>query len=271
VVCAFVDDSGSWMRGHVIEIMQLTRLFCLNNLYKVNGCYFLSNEVDSQPIDGIVDILLAQTGEDSWVTISIKLVDLPCGNWIQINIETLEAKVLTFLWKDPGKILYNGNNLHDENSPIGISRSNEELYQPYSDRTQDDSSEYLHEISCKSDSSYPSSELSEPRSKPILIACCQHLGSEPVLPYLSPAVTDKNLPLGANFASAGIGILNDTGFQFAMPGHRAMMKHQTEEKDERKLHHHTTNTNLNKGTGIGEYVWKDVTMLKATLLEIRAN
>ncbi|KAK9063067.1 hypothetical protein SSX86_016937 [Deinandra increscens subsp. villosa] len=43
----------------------------------------------------------------------------------------------------------------------------------------------------------------------------EHLGSEPVLPYLSPEMTDKKLLMGANFASAGIGILNDTGFQFA--------------------------------------------------------
>ncbi|GJU54705.1 hypothetical protein Tco_1228419 [Tanacetum coccineum] len=32
-----------------------------------------------------------------------------------------------------------------------------------------------------------------------------------------------------------------------------------------------TNANLNKGPRIGEYVWKDVTMLKATLLETRAK
>nr|GEV00792.1 phosphoinositide phosphatase SAC2-like isoform X1 [Tanacetum cinerariifolium] len=54
-----------------------------------------------------------------------------------------------------GNILYDGNNLCDENSPIGITQSNEELEQPYSDRTQGDSSESLHEISCESDSSYP--------------------------------------------------------------------------------------------------------------------
>nr|GEU89076.1 lipoamide acyltransferase component of branched-chain alpha-keto acid dehydrogenase complex, mitochondrial [Tanacetum cinerariifolium] len=35
----------------------------LNNLYNVNGRYFSSSAVDSQPIDGIVDIPLAQTGE----------------------------------------------------------------------------------------------------------------------------------------------------------------------------------------------------------------
>ena len=34
------------------------------------------------------------------------------------------------------------------------------------------------------------------------------------LPYLSPQLTGENLLVGANFASAGIGILNDTGIQF---------------------------------------------------------
>ncbi|PWA86278.1 2-oxoacid dehydrogenases acyltransferase family protein [Artemisia annua] len=35
----------------------------LNNLYNVNGRYFSNSAVDSQPIDGIVDIPLAQTDE----------------------------------------------------------------------------------------------------------------------------------------------------------------------------------------------------------------
>ncbi|GJS89417.1 lipoamide acyltransferase component of branched-chain alpha-keto acid dehydrogenase complex, mitochondrial [Tanacetum coccineum] len=35
----------------------------LNNLYNVNGRYFSSSAVDNQPIDGIVDVPLAQTGE----------------------------------------------------------------------------------------------------------------------------------------------------------------------------------------------------------------
>ncbi|KAG6738384.1 hypothetical protein POTOM_058000 [Populus tomentosa] len=42
----------------------------------------------------------------------------------------------------------------------------------------------------------------------------QQLGSEPSLPYLSPELTGERLLVGANFASAGIGILNDTGIQF---------------------------------------------------------
>ncbi|CAN0892764.1 GDSL esterase/lipase At5g33370 [Linum grandiflorum] len=38
--------------------------------------------------------------------------------------------------------------------------------------------------------------------------------AEPPLPYLSPELTGQRLLNGANFASAGIGILNDTGVQF---------------------------------------------------------
>ncbi|CAL5031129.1 unnamed protein product [Urochloa decumbens] len=42
----------------------------------------------------------------------------------------------------------------------------------------------------------------------------EHLGSEPALPYLSPYLRGDKLLVGANFASAGVGILNDTGIQF---------------------------------------------------------
>ncbi|KAK4774314.1 hypothetical protein SAY86_009249 [Trapa natans] len=42
----------------------------------------------------------------------------------------------------------------------------------------------------------------------------QSLGAEPTLPYLSPELRGLRLLVGANFASAGIGILNDTGVQF---------------------------------------------------------
>ncbi|XP_021675814.2 GDSL esterase/lipase At5g33370-like isoform X2 [Hevea brasiliensis] len=42
----------------------------------------------------------------------------------------------------------------------------------------------------------------------------QEIGSEFLLPYLSPQLTGNKLLVGANFASAGIGILNDTGIQF---------------------------------------------------------
>ncbi|KAL6345158.1 hypothetical protein AAG906_013642 [Vitis piasezkii] len=42
----------------------------------------------------------------------------------------------------------------------------------------------------------------------------QTIKSEPTLPYLSPQLTGEKLLVGANFASAGIGILNDTGIQF---------------------------------------------------------
>ncbi|VFQ92645.1 unnamed protein product [Cuscuta campestris] len=43
---------------------------------------------------------------------------------------------------------------------------------------------------------------------------CERLGLAVVEPYLSPALTGERLLDGANFASAGVGILNDTGFQF---------------------------------------------------------
>ncbi|KAF8017895.1 hypothetical protein BT93_H2953 [Corymbia citriodora subsp. variegata] len=42
----------------------------------------------------------------------------------------------------------------------------------------------------------------------------EQIGSEPSLPYLSPELRGRRLLVGANFASAGIGILNDTGVQF---------------------------------------------------------
>ncbi|THU47699.1 hypothetical protein C4D60_Mb09t18380 [Musa balbisiana] len=44
----------------------------------------------------------------------------------------------------------------------------------------------------------------------------EHLGAEPTLPYLSPDLQGEKLLVGANFASAGIGILNDTGIQFRL-------------------------------------------------------
>ncbi|KAH1258496.1 GDSL esterase/lipase [Glycine max] len=42
----------------------------------------------------------------------------------------------------------------------------------------------------------------------------KRIGSEPTLPYMSPKLNGQKLLVGANFASAGIGILNDTGIQF---------------------------------------------------------
>ncbi|KAL7589404.1 GDSL esterase/lipase At5g33370 [Lactuca sativa] len=58
----------------------------------------------------------------------------------------------------------------------------------------------------------PTGRFSNGRTIPDILS--EVIGSEPALPYLSPELTDKKLPLGANFASAGIGILNDTGMQF---------------------------------------------------------
>lgn len=42
----------------------------------------------------------------------------------------------------------------------------------------------------------------------------EHIGGDPTLPYLSPMLAGSRLLNGANFASAGVGILNDTGIQF---------------------------------------------------------
>ncbi|KAK1353006.1 GDSL esterase/lipase LTL1 [Heracleum sosnowskyi] len=59
----------------------------------------------------------------------------------------------------------------------------------------------------------PSGRFSNGLNIPDLIS--EKLGAPPTLPYLSPQLDGDNLLVGANFASAGVGILNDTGFQFA--------------------------------------------------------
>ncbi|KAD3068529.1 hypothetical protein E3N88_36409 [Mikania micrantha] len=60
----------------------------------------------------------------------------------------------------------------------------------------------------------PTGRFSNGLNIPDLIS--QKIGSEPTLPYLSPELNGNKLLVGANFASAGIGILNDTGIQFAL-------------------------------------------------------
>ncbi|EPS69813.1 hypothetical protein M569_04951, partial [Genlisea aurea] len=59
----------------------------------------------------------------------------------------------------------------------------------------------------------PTGRFSNGFNIPDLIS--QALGAEPTLPYLDPNLDGENLLVGANFASAGVGILNDTGIQFA--------------------------------------------------------
>lgn len=59
----------------------------------------------------------------------------------------------------------------------------------------------------------PTGRFSNGLNIPDLIS--EEIGSEPTLPYLSPELTGGKLLVGANFASAGIGVLNDTGIQFA--------------------------------------------------------
>ncbi|XP_019448449.1 PREDICTED: GDSL esterase/lipase At5g33370-like [Lupinus angustifolius] len=58
----------------------------------------------------------------------------------------------------------------------------------------------------------PSGRFSNGLNIPDLIS--EKIGSESTLPYLSPELNGEKLLVGANFASAGIGILNDTGIQF---------------------------------------------------------
>ncbi|KAK2402581.1 GDSL esterase/lipase [Trifolium repens] len=58
----------------------------------------------------------------------------------------------------------------------------------------------------------PTGRFSNGLNIPDLIS--QEIGTEPILPYLSPELKGDKLLVGANFASAGVGILNDTGFQF---------------------------------------------------------
>ncbi|GFZ14506.1 Li-tolerant lipase 1 [Actinidia rufa] len=58
----------------------------------------------------------------------------------------------------------------------------------------------------------PTGRFSNGLNIPDLIS--ESIGSEATLPYLSPELTGQRLLVGANFASAGIGILNDTGVQF---------------------------------------------------------
>ncbi|XP_024991129.1 GDSL esterase/lipase LTL1-like [Cynara cardunculus var. scolymus] len=72
----------------------------------------------------------------------------------------------------------------------------------------------------------PTGRFSNGLNIPDLIS--ESIGSESTLPYLSPALTGQKLLVGANFASAGVGVLNDTGVQFAniirMPSQMAYLE-----------------------------------------------
>ncbi|KAH7866630.1 hypothetical protein Vadar_022947 [Vaccinium darrowii] len=58
----------------------------------------------------------------------------------------------------------------------------------------------------------PTGRFSNGLNIPDLIS--ERMGTESTLPYLSPELTGERLLVGANFASAGVGVLNDTGIQF---------------------------------------------------------
>ncbi|KAL7084371.1 hypothetical protein ACP275_14G220000 [Erythranthe tilingii] len=59
----------------------------------------------------------------------------------------------------------------------------------------------------------PTGRFSNGYNIPDLIS--QAIGAESTMAYLNPELRSEKLLVGANFASAGIGILNDTGIQFA--------------------------------------------------------
>ncbi|KAK4492447.1 hypothetical protein RD792_003255 [Penstemon davidsonii] len=59
----------------------------------------------------------------------------------------------------------------------------------------------------------PTGRFSNGKNVPDLIS--EALGAETTLAYLNPELKGNKLLVGANFASAGVGILNDTGVQFA--------------------------------------------------------
>ncbi|XP_011077072.1 GDSL esterase/lipase At5g33370 [Sesamum indicum] len=58
----------------------------------------------------------------------------------------------------------------------------------------------------------PTGRFSNGLNIPDLIS--EQMGWEATMPYLNPELTGQKLLVGANFASAGVGVLNDTGFQF---------------------------------------------------------
>nr|XP_043632296.1 GDSL esterase/lipase At5g33370-like [Erigeron canadensis] len=58
----------------------------------------------------------------------------------------------------------------------------------------------------------PTGRFSNGLNLPDIIS--EQMGAEPTIPYLNPQLRGQRLLVGANFASAGIGILNDTGAQF---------------------------------------------------------
>ncbi|GFP90106.1 GDSL esterase/lipase at5g33370 [Phtheirospermum japonicum] len=61
-------------------------------------------------------------------------------------------------------------------------------------------------------SHHPTGRFSNGLNIPDIIS--ERMGWEPTLPYLSPELNGPKLRVGANFASAGVGVLNDTGIQF---------------------------------------------------------
>ncbi|XP_049379981.1 GDSL esterase/lipase At5g33370-like [Solanum stenotomum] len=105
---------------------------------------------------------------------------------------------------------------------VGISQSEARAFFVFGDSLVDSGNNNYLATTARADSppygiDYPTrratGRFSNGYNIPDLIS--QQIGSsESPLPYLSPALTGQRLLVGANFASAGIGILNDTGIQF---------------------------------------------------------
>ncbi|PWA68141.1 SGNH hydrolase-type esterase domain-containing protein [Artemisia annua] len=72
----------------------------------------------------------------------------------------------------------------------------------------------------------------------------EHIGADPVLPFLDRELTGQKLLNGANFASAGIGILNDTGIQFVN-----IIRMPSQLRDFEEYQHRITSSVLRKRSG----------------------
>ncbi|KAL7003338.1 hypothetical protein U1Q18_004496, partial [Sarracenia purpurea var. burkii] len=81
----------------------------------------------------------------------------------------------------------------------------------FGDSLVDNGNNYYLATEARADS--PPYGIDYPTVPPTAQPAGEHLGSEPTLPYLNPELNGRKLLVGANFASAGIGVLNNTGVQ----------------------------------------------------------
>ncbi|CAN1288685.1 GDSL esterase/lipase At4g28780 [Linum perenne] len=91
------------------------------------------------------------------------------------------------------------------------------------------------------------------------------LGIQSPLPFLDPALKGDKLLAGANFASAGIGVLNDTGFQFSSNGDCATEPQEAAKTFNPKLFDMVDNLNRDVGTDI--FISANAFSLKMDMIE----